>query len=105
MSKAKPRIHVDPATFDPWKIRGLTHELSSHPLLQIDALLELTKRQEQRKLVRTHSDDAKAGTSFAEAPKLHPNPKTAEDTIANIAHAKAWMSLLNIQADPIYRDR
>jgi len=100
---ASPRIHVDPATFDPWKIQGLTHALADHPLLQIDALVELGKRQERRRLVRTHSDDAKAGTPFAEAPRLHPNPKSAEETLANIAHSKAWMSLLNIQADPVYR--
>jgi hypothetical protein len=103
MSMAAPRIDVDGARFDPWKIQAVTHALADHPLLQIDALVELGKRQQERRLVRTHSDDAKAGTSFAEAPKLHPNPKSAEETLANIAHAKAWMSLLNIQADPVYR--
>ena len=100
---AAPRIHVNPASFDPWKIQAVTHDLSSHPLLQIDALVELGKRQQARKLVRTHSADATAGTSFADAPNLHPNQKTAEETLAGIAQAKAWMSLLNVQADPIYR--
>jgi hypothetical protein len=104
MSTATPRIEIDPRTFDPWAIQAVAHRLSDHPLLQIDALVELGKRQQQRKLVRTHSDDATAGTSFAEAPKLHPNPRSAAETLANIAHAKAWMSLLNIQADPQYRD-
>jgi hypothetical protein len=98
-----PRIHVDPATFEPWKIQALTHALSDHPLLQIDALVELGKRQQERNLVRTHSADATAGTSFADAPKLHPNPKGAATTLAEIEQAKAWMSLLNVQADPIYR--
>jgi cupin-like protein len=98
-----PRIQFDPETFDPWKIQAVTHRLADHPLLQIDSLIELGKRQQVRKLVRTHNDAAEAGTSFAEAPKLHPNPKSAEETLANIAHAKAWMSLLNIQVDPIYR--
>src|SRR5688500_13183041 len=96
-------VHLEPATFDPWKIQALTHRLADHPLLQIDALVELGKRQAARKLVRTHSDTATAGSSFADAPNLHPNPKTPEETLAGIAEAKAWMSLLNVQADPVYR--
>lgn len=98
-----PRIHVDPATFEPWKIQALTHSLSDHPLLQIGALVELGKRQQERRLVRTHTADATAGTSFADAPNLHPNTKGAEATLADIEKARAWMSLLNVQADPIYR--
>jgi oxalate decarboxylase/phosphoglucose isomerase-like protein (cupin superfamily) len=100
---AGPRIHINSQAFDPWKIQAVTHELSNHPLLQIDALVELGKRQQARKLVRTHSADATAGTSFADAPNLHPNQKSAEETLAGIAQAKAWMSLLNVQADPVYR--
>jgi len=98
-----PRIHLDPATFEPWKVQGLTHALSEHPLLQTGALVELGRRQQERKLVRTHSADATAGTSFADAPNLHPNKQDAAATLAGIADAKAWMSLLNVQADPIYR--
>jgi hypothetical protein len=98
-----PRIHVDPVKFDPWKIQALTHALSDHPLLQIDALVELGKRQQERNLVRTHSADATAATSFADAPTLHPNQAGAATTLADIANARAWMSLLNVQADPTYR--
>jgi hypothetical protein len=98
-----PRIHVDPNTFEPWKIQALTHSLSDHPLLQIQSLVELGKRQQQRNLVRTHSADATAGTSFADAPSLHPNKADAVATLEGIAQARAWMSLLNVQADPIYR--
>ena len=98
-----PRIHIQPATFEPWKVQALTHALSEHPLLQIDTLVELGKRQQERKFVRTHSADATAGTSFADAPSLHPNPKGAVSTLAEIEKAKAWMSLLKVQADPIYR--
>ena len=103
MSMPVPRIHIDPTTFDPWKVQGLTHALSEHPLLQIDALVELGKRQQERKLVRTHNAEATAGTSFADAPSLHPNEQGAAHTLADIANAKAWMSLLNVQADPTYR--
>jgi len=97
------RIHLDPLTFEPWKVQALTHALSDHPLLQIDALVELGKRQQARKLVRTHNAAATAGTSFADAPNLHPNPKDAAATLAEIEKAQAWMSLLNVQADPVYR--
>ena len=97
------RIHADPSAFEPWRVQALTHELADHPLLQIDALVELGKRQQERNLVRTHSADATAGTSFADAPKLHPNARGAATTLADIANARAWMSLLNVQADPIYR--
>lgn len=96
-------VKLDPATFDPWKLQAVTHHLADHPLLQIDALVELGKRQQARRLVRTHSADATAGSSFADAPSLHPNRKSAEETLAGIADAKAWMSLLNVQADPVYR--
>lgn len=96
-------VQLDPVTFDPWKLQAVTHRLADHPLLQIDALVELGKRQQARRLVRTHSADATAGSSFADAPRLHPNERSAEDTLAGIAEAKAWMSLLNVQADPVYR--
>lgn len=98
-----PRIHIDSSTFEPWKIQAVTHDLANHPLLQLDALIELGKRQQARKLVRTHSSEATAGTSFAEAPNLHPNRKTAAEMLADISQANAWMSLLNVQADPVYR--
>ena len=45
-----PRIHVDPSTFEPWRIQALTHDLGSHPLLQLDSLIELGKRQQGRKV-------------------------------------------------------
>jgi hypothetical protein len=98
-----PRIHVAAATFEPWRVQALTHSLSDHPLLRIESLVELGKRQQERKLVRTHTADATAGTSFADAPNLHPNTAGAVATLEGIAQARAWMSLLNVQADPIYR--
>ncbi|HUQ04041.1 MAG TPA: cupin-like domain-containing protein [Kofleriaceae bacterium] len=102
MPTAAPRVELDSA-FDPWKIQAVTHRLGDHPLLQIEALVQLGKRLAERRLVRTHSADATAGTSFADAPHLHPNQKSAEETLAGIANARAWMSLLNVQADTIYR--
>ena len=92
-----------PAGFEPWKLQAVGHRLMHHPLLQLDALVELGRRQEARRLVRTHSDEAVAGSSFSDAPRLHPNRKDAVATLAGIAEAKAWMSLLNVQCDPPYR--
>ena len=83
VAMSRPRIHLDRATFEPWKIQALTHSLSEHPLLQIDALVELGKRQQERNLVRTHSADATAGTSFADAPNLHPNKQGAVTTLSD----------------------
>lgn len=97
------RVKLDNNRFDPWTISALTHELSDHPLLQMDALIQLGQRLEARGLVRTHSDQATAATSFADAPMLLPNSKGAKATLSNMATAHAWMSLLNVQADPLYR--
>jgi hypothetical protein len=100
--RSMPLIDLDHG-FEPWKIQSVIHHLSDHPLLQLGALVELGRRQEQRRLVRTHNDQAAAGSSFADAPKQHPNEKSAAQTLAGIAEAKAWMSLLNVQCDPLYR--
>jgi hypothetical protein len=96
-------VEVDWSTFDPWRIQPLRHHLSDHPLLQFDELVELCRRLDQRGSVRTHSADATAGTPFNDAPSLHPNPKSAAETLAAIREAHAWMSLLNVQIDPTYR--
>lgn len=99
----KRLIELDAGSFQPWAIQAVPHGLSDHPLLQLDALVELGRRQQARNLVRTHSDRATAATSFGDAPNLHPNDKTAEQTLSDMENAHAWMSLLNVQADPIYR--
>jgi hypothetical protein len=97
-------IQLDPATFDPWRVSAVTHRLSDHPLLQLPSVIELGKRLEARGRVRTHSDTATAATSFNNAPEAHPNPKSVVQSLENIESANAWMSLLNVQTDPIYRE-
>lgn len=99
----KPLVAFREGPFDAWKIAAVEHRLRTHPLLQLEALVELGRRLEARRLVRTHSDQAQAGSSFADAPRLHPNRRSAGETLAGIARAKAWMSLLNVQTDPLYR--
>lgn len=103
MSEQHATVQVDWEAFDPWKIQPVRHRLMAHPLLQMDALVELGRRLDGRGSVRTHSDDATAGTPFNAAPRMHPNSAGAVATLAGIAEARAWMSLLNVQADPLYR--
>lgn len=98
-----PLIELDAERFDPWKIQGVRHRLAEHPMLQLPALVQLGQRLEARGSVRTHNDSAMAGTPFADAPGLHPNSKSATATLAGIEDAHAWMSLLNVQLDPLYR--
>lgn len=102
-AQANRLVDVDWAAFDPWKITGVKHRLMEHPLLQPDQLVELGKRLEADGRVRTHSSGAEAGTPFNTAPRLHPNRKSAAETLQQIRDAKAWMSLLNVQTDPLYR--
>ena len=104
MSATNPcAIDLDWQVFDPWRIQPFCHQLMAHPLLDIGSLVELGQRLESKGRVRTHSNDAQAGTSFNSAPRLHPNARSAADTLAHIADAKAWMSLLNVQTDAQYR--
>jgi len=96
-------VDVDWATFQPWTIQAVQHRLMSHPLLQFDQLVGLGQRLDARGSVRTHSDDAQPGTPFNAAPRLHPNRMSAAETLGAIRDAKAWMSLLNVQGDALYR--
>ena len=66
-------------------------------------IVEFGARHELNGRVRTHSSDATAATPFNDAPSLHPNHRTAAQTLADIDNSKAWMSLLNIQTDGAYR--
>ncbi|MEP6634169.1 MAG: cupin-like domain-containing protein [Luteimonas sp.] len=98
-----PLIELDESAFHAWRIQPVRHRLSEHPLLQPSALVGLGERLEARGSIRTHGNDATAGTPFGEAPKLHPNRQSAAATLAAIGAANAWLSLLNVQTDSVYR--
>jgi hypothetical protein len=98
-----PLINVDWSNFDRSKVQTVTHRLMDHPLLDPSQLVELGKRLELVGRVRTHSNQVTAGTPFNHAPSLHPNVKSADETLRNIKNAGAWMSLLNVQTDDVYR--
>lgn len=102
-ASAGPCIELDWTAFDPWRIQPVRHRLGVHPLLQPDALVELGRRFDAIGRVRTHSSDAVAGTPFNHAPQLHPQHRPAAETLQRIHDAKAWMSLLNVQSDALYR--
>lgn len=98
-----PLIQFDDSTFHPWRIQPVTHSLCDDPLLQSSSLVGLGERLEARNSIRTHGNDATAGTPFSDAPQLHPNSRSAATTLGAIEDAHAWMSLLNVQIDPVYR--
>lgn len=97
-------VDVDWDGFDPWRIQPVRHRVGELPALQLPALIELGKRLEANGRIRSHSHDATAGTAFNDAPQLHPNAKGVAATLVDIEHAAAWMSLLNVQSDPEYRE-
>ena len=99
----KQNLAVDWDAFDPWRIQAVRHDLIGHHLLQPDQLVELGRRLDVQGLVSTHSDKATAGTPFNDAPSMYPNRKSAEETLSRIRDAGAWMSLLNVQTDAVYR--
>jgi hypothetical protein len=99
----RPLINVDWSRFDHSRVQAVTHRLVGHPLLDPSQLVELGKRLELVGRVRTHTNQVTAGTPFNHAPSLHPNMKSADETLRNIKDAGAWMSLLNVQTDDVYR--
>jgi len=96
-------VDADWASFDPWRVRPVKHKLADHRLLKIDSLIELGRRLEALGRVRTHSSEAYAGTAFNHAPMLYPNGRSTVETLSDVAAAKAWTSLLNVQTDDLYR--
>ena len=90
----QPQIDFDLAAFDPWRMQPVRHRLSDHPLLQPDSLLALSARLEAVGRIRTHGNDATAGTSFNDAPDLQPNPLTALDTLTSQRETKDSKTLI-----------
>src|SRR4051812_48582576 len=96
-------IQFDEASFHPQKVMLVRHTWADHPLLQLDNLIALATRLNERGAIRAHNADANFHTSFTEAPKSHPTKLSALETIKRIEEAQAWMALHNIQNDELYR--
>ena len=98
-----PGILFDEERFDPRRVMPVTHRLMSHPLLQLDNLVALGRRLAQTNSVRWHNDDARPDSSFQTAPEILKPKWDAITSLERINDAKAWVSLLNVQQDSIYR--
>ena len=103
LTKPEHLIELDWPSFQPWRVTTVRHRLADHPLLQLDQLNQLAKRLEETGSIRSHSNLATAATSFHNAPSLHPNRASAKDTLEHLREAGAWLSLLNVQSDELYR--
>jgi hypothetical protein len=103
LTRSTPLIELDWANFRPWAVTPVKHTISDHPLFQIDKLVALAQRLEARGEIRAHKNDAKAGTPFGAASDLHPVNTPLIQSLEHIEAARAWMSLLNVQTDAVYR--
>lgn len=103
LTRPIPLIELDWANFRPWAVAPVKHRISDHPLFEIDKLLGLAKRLQAKGRIRAHKNDAQAGTPFNAASDLHPVNAPLMDSLEHIEAAKAWMSLLNVQTDDVYR--
>lgn len=88
---------LDPGA--PHRPFGLRHRLVGHPLLTVDALLELCRRLPPAQ-VEWNAGDMPATTNRNDVPM---NGLSAEETVRRIAECRSWMALKNVEADPAYR--
>ncbi|HEX7732767.1 MAG TPA: cupin-like domain-containing protein [Rhodanobacter sp.] len=103
MNQRAACIDVDWDAFDPWRVQAVRHRLTEHPLLQPDRLVEFGLRLERAAQLYSFSNDVTAGANFSKAGSTNPNRKSAQETLQDIGHAKAWMLLRHVQGDPVYR--
>jgi hypothetical protein len=96
-------IEFDDSQFHPQRVMAVRHNWMDHPLLQLDKLVALAKRLDEKGAIRSHNAAADFKTSFVDAPKTHPTKLSALETIQRIEEAQAWMALHNIQLDEEYR--
>ncbi len=83
----------------PEKPHILTHALTSHPLLEIEALAQLAERL-PLKSVEYNRGDLPIGVDG----KPRSNGLTIAETIRKVAEAESWAVLKNIEQVPQYRD-
>lgn len=96
-------VDLDWSAFDPWRIQPVSHTFGTHPLLQIDQLIELGKRRERAEETLSYNSEAGADANFNTVARTHPNRNGAADTLQRIRDAEAWMLLRHVQLDPVYR--
>ena len=77
----------------------LTHDLAGHPLLRIDALIDLARRLPPSQL----QYNAGELDPFFDRRQVPSNGLTPEATLREIERCKSWMVIKHVQTDPAYR--
>ncbi len=78
----------------------LAHNLTSHPLLEIEALAQLAERLP----ITSVSNTIAAICRLASTASLAPTGMTIAETIRRVAEAESWAVLKNIEQVPAYQD-
>ena len=78
---------------------SVRHNLVDHPLLQMEALLELAQR-----LPPKHVQNTLGTVGVNEHGHAPHNGLTVEQTIQQIRECKSWVALDNVEVDPPYRE-
>ncbi len=79
------------------------HALASHPLLQVPALVELSRTLGPSR-IRFHAAAMKENTNFGDVGNIPKAEATLEAALAGIEESGAWVQLNHIETVPGYRD-
>ncbi len=93
---ADASIRAAPPTDRPFRLR---HDLVDHPLLRIDALLDLARRLPPQHFQYNRGDL----DPFFDRRRVESNGLTHEQTLAEIERCRSWMVIKHVETDPAYR--
>ena len=79
------------------------HSFASHPLLQIPALIELSRALGQDR-IRFHAAVMKETTNFRDVSGIPKAGATLEEALARIEESGSWVQLNHIETVPAYRE-
>lgn len=89
-------------TFDQMQVRRLHHQLASHPLMTTQSLAELALRIDPE-YVRFHDGERSVATNMSSLLHTDPTRDSLRRAIDNLHKARAFVQLINIRSDPMYR--
>lgn len=92
---------VDKKNFSTFGIHAIKHNYHLHPMLQLDALQNLSHYLMERKLCRFIGGNVDFGSAFDHQDK-HAGGKSLDQFYAQIEEPKSWIALYNVQAHPEY---
>jgi hypothetical protein len=99
---AVPCLAIDPTTFaENFDRRGfyIEHNLANHPLLTLLAISALAQRLPENLLEWNAGEDG----AFTEPDRVKPHHLSCTDTILGLERHPAWILLLQIEHDPLYK--